>query len=59
VSRHWFDGGNPLTPVKPGTLDERQKARHGAAQLVVRHGGTAQDLHVVLSALGLWPSSDP
>jgi hypothetical protein len=59
VSRHWFDGGNPLTPVKPGTLDERARARVGAAHMVVRNGGTGRDLRIVLSALALWPQQDP
>jgi hypothetical protein len=59
VSRHWFDGGAPLPLPKPGALDERIQARLGAARLVVRNGGTADDLRVILSALALWPRDDP
>jgi len=58
VSRHWFDGGNPLPLIKSGTVDERARARLGAAHLVTRNHGTADDLRVILSALDLWPASD-
>jgi len=58
VSRHWFDGGNPIPLIKPGTLDERARARLGAARLVARNHGTADDLRLILSSLDLWPASD-
>lgn len=59
MSRHLFDGGYPLPLAKPGTLDERARARVGAARMVIRNGGTARDLRIILDALGLWPHTDP
>ena len=44
--------------MKPGTVEERQRARLGAAQLTLRNGGTAEDLRTLLSALALWPNQD-
>jgi hypothetical protein len=49
----------PLALVKPGTQDEREQARLGAARMVRRAGGDAEDLREVLDALALWPTNDP
>jgi hypothetical protein len=49
----------PLPLVKAGTVTERQRARLGAARMVVRGGGDAEDLAMVLSACWLWPKQDP
>lgn len=48
----------PLALVKPGTQGEREQARLGAARMVRRSGGNAEDLKFVLDALDLWPEQD-
>lgn len=58
MSVNWFDGHQVYGPVKPGTAEERHRARVAAAQLVIRNGGTAEDLRTILSALALWPAGD-
>lgn len=59
MSPTWFDGGGTVPIVKPGTKAHRQRARLGAATLVTRNGGTADDLRLILTELDLWPSADP
>lgn len=54
----FFDGHGVFGPVKPGTKEERHRARVAAAQLVVRNGGTPEDLVLLLDALSLWPAGD-
>lgn len=49
----------PLALVKAGTVPERERARLGAARMVLRGGGDAEDLAMVLSACSLWPRQDP
>lgn len=49
---------HPLPRVKPGTVDERSRARVGAARMVTRNRGDANDLRFVPSALNLWPDND-
>lgn len=56
--RRWFDGGTPLPLIKPGSVDERRKARIGAALLTVRNDGTTDDLRTLLDVLALWPQQD-
>ena len=58
MTANWFDGRSLYPPVKPGTVDERHRARRSAAQLVVRNQGTADDLAFILAALGLFPAQD-
>jgi hypothetical protein len=48
-----------ISIVKPGTQTERERARLGAARIVLRSGGGADDLRLVLDMLDLWPASDP
>lgn len=54
----FFDGHGIYGPVPPGTREERHRARVAAAQLVVRNGGTAEDLKLLLDCLELWPAGD-
>lgn len=59
MSAAWFDGHVFPLPVKPGTRDHRERARHGTAVMVTRNNGTADDLRLILTLLDLWPATDP
>lgn len=56
--RNPFDGGHPIGISKPDDPETRRKARRALASLVIRHGGTADDLRLMLDALRLWPVWD-
>jgi hypothetical protein len=58
VSAMWFDGGGTVPITKPGTPAHRHQARLGAATLVTRNNGTADDLRLILTQLDLWPRQD-